>query len=253
MEDYLKNIEKTRNTAEQIDYYKDLNNFIESAQVSNIKKIQTFPVYATRQVVTSFLEKYELYKLAKNVPGSIVECGVAGGFGLMSFAHFCSIFEPYHYVKRVIGFDTFEGFAGVTDQDKTSKANHLHEGGLNFGSYDILQNAISLYNRNRVLGHIDKVQLVKGDVSKTFPLYLKENPSLVISLLYMDLDLYKPTLDTLRVAIERVPRGGIIAFDELNHWDYPGETMAVMESIGIKNLHLKRFDISPMLSYAIME
>ena len=28
---------------------------------------------------------------------------------------------------------------------------------------------------------------------------------------------------------ERVPKGGIIIFDELNHEDYPGETIAVIE------------------------
>ncbi len=46
----------------------------------------------------------------------------------------------------------------------------------------------------------------------------------------MDLDIYKPTLDTLKLVVNRIPKGGIIAFDELNHSDYPGETIATMES-----------------------
>src|SRR5690606_40164404 len=67
------------------------------------------------------------------------------------------------------------------------------------------------------------------------------------------LDIYRPTLETLKALVARVPRGGIIAFDELNHPDYPGETQAVMECIGIHNLKLRRLDISPMLSYARSE
>ncbi len=253
MNDFLKNIEKTRNTSEQIDFYQSLNEFIIKSDDSMMNKLQTFPVYTTRQNITTFIEKYEIYKLIKNIPGSIVECGVAGGFGLMSFAHFCSIFEPYHYVRKIIGFDTFEGFTGISEQDKTSKAEHLKCNGLNFGSYEILQEAIQLFDQNRALGHINKIDLVKGDISETFPQYLEKNPSLVIALLYMDVDLYKPTLDTLQLVVKRIPKGGVIAFDELNHPDYPGETIALMESLGISNLRLKRLDISSMLAYAIVE
>lgn len=253
MENFIDNIEKTRNTEEQISFYSQLSEFIDSVECDGIKKINTFPVYATRQNITSFLERYELYKLCKNTPGSIVECGVAGGFGLMSFSHFASIFEPYHYTRKIIGFDTFDGFVGITKQDSTSKAEHLKVGGLKFDSYDLLQKAISLYDQNRALGHLNKVELVKGDISKTFPEYLEANPSLVIAMLYMDLDLYKPTLDTLKLIKDRIPKGGIIVFDELNHPDYPGETIAAMEALGIHNLKLRRFDFSSMMSYAIVE
>lgn len=253
MKDFMSNIEKTRNTGKQLNYYKALNNFLQKNKQSQIAKMKEFPVYATRQDITRFIEKYELFKILKNVPGSIVECGVAGGFGLMAFAHFCSIFEPYHYVRKIIGFDTFAGFAGLTDKDKTSKARHMKDGGLKFDSYKILQQSVKLYDMNRAVGHLEKVQLIKGDISKTFPKYINSNPSLVIALLYLDVDLYKPTLDTIRLAIERIPKGGIIAFDELNHPDYPGETIAAMESLGINNLKLRRMDISSMMSYAVIE
>jgi len=253
MKDFLKNIEKTRNTDKQFDYYQKLNDFIENKSTSMMEKMSCFPVYASRQVITSFIEKYEIYKLCINIPGSIVECGVAGGRGLMAFAHLSSIFEPYHYTRKIIGFDTFEGFPEISDKDKTSAAYHMKKGGLHFDSYEMLSKAIKLYDMNRTLGHLKKVKLIKGDISETFPKYLKKNPELVIALLYLDLDLYKPTLDTLKLVVSRVPKGGIIAFDELNHPDYPGETFAVMEAIGINNLRLKRLDISPMLSYAILE
>ena len=253
MEDFLNNIEKTRNTQQQLDFYENLNRLIEGSESSQLSKMSVFPVYSPRQIITSFIEKYEIFKLILEVPGNIIECGVAGGFGLMTFAHLSSIFEPYHYVRKIIGFDTFSGFQGISDMDNSSKADHMKEGGLNFGSYELLLKAIQLYDQNRVLGHINKVELVKGDLCYTFPEYIKNNPSLVISLLYMDVDLYRPTIETLKLAISRIPKGGVIAFDELNHGDYPGETIAVLESIGIENLRLKRMNISSMLSYAIVE
>lgn len=249
----LDNIEKTRNTQSQLDYYSELADLVENLPFSRLEQMRRFPVFSTRQDITYFLERYEIFKLIQNVPGCILECGVAGGFGLMAFAHFASIFEPYHYVRRIIGFDTFGGFPELSEQDKGSKAEHMKKGGLDHGGYETLMEAIRLYDANRALGHMGKVQLVKGDICETLPAFLEENQSLVVGLLYLDMDLYKPTVEALRRLIDRVPRGGVIAFDELNHPDYPGETIAVMETLGIDSLRLQRLPFSSMLSYAIKE
>lgn len=253
MDDFIKNIEKTRNTSQQYDYYGQLAEFIEQVEMSQLNKISAFPVFTPRQLITYFIERYEMFKLCLDVPGSIIECGVGSGFGLMTFAHLASIFEPYHYARHVIGFDTFSGFTGISEKDKSSHADHLRNGGLNYGSYEMLNKAVELYNMNRVLGHLHKVELVKGDICLTLPKYVKENPSLVVSLLYLDVDLYKPTLDALRILLPRMPRGGVIAFDELNHSDYPGETLAAIEAVGLGKLRLKRLAISSVASYAILD
>jgi hypothetical protein len=125
----------------------------------------------------------------------------------------------------------------------------MKPGGLSFASYEKLLESIKLYDRNRALGHIQKVELVKGDISDTLPEYLDANPHLVIGMLYLDLDIFKPTLDVLRRLKNRLHKGSLIAFDELNHSDYPGETLAVMEGLGLNSLNLMRFDISSMMSY----
>ncbi len=107
--------------------------------------------------------------------------------------------------------------------------------------------------RSRVLGHMKKIELIKGDIFKSLPKYIKQNPHLVISLLYLDLDLYKPTKDTIKLLLNRIPKGGVICFDELNHQDYPGETIATMEEIGIPNLQLHRFSFGTTMSYTIIQ
>lgn len=253
MADYKRNISKTRNTEQQMGFYEALEQFLEQSGASQLDRMSTFPVYTPRQIITAFLEKYEVFKLAKDVPGCIVECGVAGGLGLMTFAHLCSIFEPYHYTRRVIGFDTFEGFAGISDKDMTSRSEHMAPGGLRFDSFDELTRAVEIHDMNRALGHLPKVELVKGDLSQTLPRYIEDNPSLVVAMLYMDVDLYRPTLDALTLLRPRIPKGGIIVFDEINHSDYPGETLAAMEALGLPNLPLKRLPISSNMSYCVVE
>jgi len=50
-----------------------------------------------------------------------------------------------------------------------------------------------------------------------------------------------------------MPKGGIIAFDELNTKKFVGETIATLEIIGIKNLKIKRFPFEPNKCYCILE
>lgn len=199
-----------------------------------------FPVFSPRQRVTRFIETLRYWELIENIPGDIFECGVAGGEFLMAMAHFSAIYEPHHYTRKIVGFDTFEGFTPPSEQDRTSNAAHMQQGGLHYESYEYLQDAIRFYDENRMIGNLPKVFLEKGDISKTLPEYLEKNPATVIGLLHLDVDLYQPTLDTLKLAVKRMPKGAVIVFDEINHRDYPGETIAVMDSLGLQNIELRR-------------
>ena len=68
----------------------------------------------------------------------------------------------------------------------------------------------------------------------------------------MDLDLYKPTKFVLQHILNRMSKGSIIVFDELNHPDYPGETIALLEELNINNFKLERLQISAGISYMII-
>ena len=52
---------------------------------------------------------------------------------------------------------------------------------------------IRAYDGNRFLGHVPKVQLIRGDAQETIPVFVEENPHVVVSLLFLDFDLYEPT------------------------------------------------------------
>lgn len=116
-----------------------------------------------------------------------------------------------------------------------------------------LERAIELFEDTRYLNHIPKVELVKGDITKPLPNYLEKNSHLVVSLLHLDADLYEPTKIALERLVPRMPKGAIIAFDELNMQLFPGETLATMEALGLPNLHLKRFPFTTSLSYTVIE
>lgn len=240
-------------TEKERNYIVELDELLKNSSLSDVEKIINFPLYATRQEMASFLLKYELFKRIINVHGSIIECGVAYGSGMMSFALFSSIFEPVNYTRKIIGFDTFSGFPSLTNKDKEGQDPHAKTGGMKIDSFEELKKCISIFDQNRFLGHINKVELVKGDLTKTAPKYIKDNPHLVVSLLYLDLDIYEPTKIAIETFLPRMPKGAIIAFDEINHPDWPGETMALVEKLGINNLRIERFPFDSVRSFAVIE
>jgi hypothetical protein len=215
-------------------------------------KLDNFPKYARRQTVTRFLALYEVFKRVLPVKGSIVECGVYRGFGLMTWANLSAVLEPNNLTRRIYGFDTFEGFDRISNSDR-SKHFRPKEGQLSASSYEELQNLIKAYDSNRFLGHMEKVHLIKGDVTKTVPEFIGENKHLVVSLLFLDLDLYEPTKVAIDHFAPRIPKGGVIAFDELDNPLWPGETMALLETLGIAKMRIERLDFDPYIGFAVIQ
>lgn len=215
-------------------------------------KLENFPKYVRRQYLNRFLVLYELFKMIMPVKGSIIECGVFKGFGLMSWAKFATMLEPENMTRRIYGFDSFEGFPGVSFKD-TNSVEMPVPGGLCADSYEELQEIIAEYDKDRFLGHIDKVHLIKGDVKNTIPKFISQNTHLVVSLLFLDFDLYDGTKIAVDSFLPHMPKGAIIAFDELDSPMYPGETRALMDSIGLNNVKLQRLAFDPFISFVILD
>jgi Macrocin-O-methyltransferase (TylF) len=214
-------------------------------------RLANFPRYVRRGQVTRFAALYELFKLAQPVKGSIVDCGVFRGFSLMTFAQLSAALEPNNLTRRVYGFDTFDGFPSVSELDCPQQTGAA-KGDLAADSYEELLKLIEVYDSDRFLGHIPKVKLVRGDVTNTIPAFLADNHHLVVSMLFLDLDLYEPTVAALRNFLPRMPKGSILAFDDLDNPIWPGETLAACEAVGLGKLELRRFEFDPYIAYAVL-
>jgi hypothetical protein len=213
-------------------------------------KLENFPKYVRRQNITRFLALYEIFKLAMPVKGSIVECGVHHGFGIMTWARLSAILEPVNLTRRIYGFDTFEGFPSVSAQDRSAASRHVKVGDLYADSHDEILELAAINDSTRFLGHIPKVQLIKGDATRTIPEFLRQSPHVLVSLLYLDFDLYEPTKVALEHFLPRMPKGAIVAFDELDNPLWPGETVAMLEVLERYKLRIQRLPFDPYVGYA---
>lgn len=240
-------------TEKESSYLIGLEQRVADSPFSNVEKMMNFPLYVPRQNFTNALIRYEIFKRVLSVQGSVIECGVFFGGGIMSFAHFSSILEPTNHQRRIIGFDTFSGFPRLAEADAKGESPNLKLGGLAVDAESEINESVKLFDQNRFVGHIPKVELVRGDASKTIPTYVKKNPHLVVSLLYLDFDIYAPTVTALRTFVPRMPKGAVIAFDELNLKDWPGETVAVLNEIGLGRLRIERFPFGSTICFSQLE
>ena len=225
----------------------------QNASGSLVDLLDSFPRFSRRKSIARFLARSEIFKQILHIHGSIIECGVLNGGGLFTFGKLSSIYEPVNHTRRIIGFDTFKGFPSISKEDsETGSHSTLKKGGVAGCSYDELQKSVDLFDCDRSLSHIPKIELIEGDILETGKKYIKDNPHLIVALLYLDLDLYLPTKEALEIFLPRMPKGSIVAFDELNFSSFPGETLALFDTIGINKLKLERLTIDPAISYAVI-
>ena len=102
---------------------------------------------------------------------------------------------------------------------------------------------------NKEVNH--KVELIKGDITKTVPQYVLENPELKISLLNLDTDIYEPAVTILEKLYPRIVKGGILILDD--YGVFPGETKAVDEYFKDNRIQINKFSHSMTPSYIIVE
>jgi len=195
--------------------------------------------------LSKILAHYELFKMAKDLPGAMVECGVFKGASFVRFAGFRNLFgNPFSH--KLIGFDIFGAFPETNfDEDKKYRDNFVKDAGEQSISKEQL---IEILNKKG----IDKnVELVEGDVVKTIPDYLKKNPHLKISLLNLDTDIYEPAVTILEHLWPRIVRGGVLILDD--YGTFPGETKAVDDFFKDKSVKILKFPFAMTPCYIIKE
>lgn len=204
------------------------NNFVLSCDSTRIGKI---------------IAQYELYKMSAELPGAIVECGVFKGNSLCKFAMFRDLFGN-RFSKKIIGFDIFGKFPQTKfADDKKSRKKFIVEAGIQGISKEQLLGVLKHKNADTL------VELVKGDITRTVPRYVKDHPELRISLLNIDVDIYEPAVTILKHLFPRVVPGGIVLLDD--YGVFPGETKAVEEYFSSQNVQIKKLSYSMTPSYII--
>ena len=144
-------------------YLREVETYFESSPGSTLDKIENFAKYVPAATLARFLTRYEIFRRVLRVQGSIVECGVLNGGGLLTWAHLSSILEPANHQRRIVGFDTFAGFVELDEADRVNTSDFSKSGGYGVDSEQDVIASIALHDRPRFLGHIEKTKVVRGE------------------------------------------------------------------------------------------
>lgn len=210
-------------------------------------------LFLTSKNLSRILFFYEIYKKIVHTHGVIVEFGVRWGQTLAIMAALRGIFEPFNRHRKIIGFDTFAGFAGMSEKD--GKLCRCKDGSFSVGSgyQEYLDGLMSMQEGLNPIPHLKKYELIAGDAATTVPAYLREHPETLVSLAIFDFDIYAPTRAALDAVKPHLFKGSILVFDELCDDVFPGETIAVREALDLHDLRIRRLPMTSRISYAELE
>lgn len=232
MGEFENNVEQVINTSQEL--YDSFNNLM----FSNDTK-----------VLGKFVAKVNLFNMVKDVPGDIVECGVFKGSGILGWLKIKKILDPNSF-KKVIGFDFFdtESLINSLDGDDKYKMDKLfktrsfkHENNFK----DMLHNKILDCGFSS-----GDFELIEGDVMNSTYDFVSKRPGAKISLLYIDLDLEKPTYAVLSALWDRVSKGGIVVFDEYAYHQW-SESIGVDKFFEDKDVKIRNLNFNAPTAYII--
>ena len=228
---------------------KDFFTLFKNTPIPDDELLRNLYLFIKRQDLSDILFFNDLYNEIIDVHGSILEFGVRWGRNLGLLSALRGIHEPFNHTRQIIGFDTFEGLASLDKKDGTHEI--AKKGTLNVSkNYDVyLEKILKYHNDESPIPHIKKFEIIKGDATKTLKKFLDDNPQTMIAMAYFDMDIYKPTKICLEKIKPRLSKGSIIGFDELASKKFPGETLALIDALGLNNHKVKRSHYSGFKSY----
>lgn len=238
--------------SEQI-FFKEVEEYFLSCSGTYTEKMHAFARFVPRQAISYFLARNDIFKEIVSLHGSVFDFGIYRGSSFFTWLQLSSIYEPYNHIRKIVGFDSFQGFSSLDENDHGSEGGDLpikHQGGMTFhGGEEEMLRGIALYDLNRPLGHVTKAQVRQGDLPYAFANYLEEHPETIVALANFGLGLYAPTLELLTLLRPRLQKGSILVFEDLNQATWPGETKALFEVFGANEVSLQRFPFCPHISF----
>lgn len=141
-------------------------------------------LYLRRQTLSRIIFMQQLYSQIIDVHGVVMEFGVRWGQNMALFQSFRGMYEPYNYNRKIIGFDTFEGFPEIDSKDGSKSSVGDYAVTESYEQY--LDTVLSYHELDSPISHMKKYEIVKGDATLTIDSYLAEHPETIIAFAYFD-------------------------------------------------------------------
>jgi len=233
---------------------RELFEMMNSYRATDDEKERSLGLFLRGSLLARIFALADIYKQIVDIPGCIFDIGTWRGQTAVLCENMRAIFEPLHFNRRIVCFDTFEGYQGFGEKDK---ATQLHRDGtysLEGESYaKFLETLLAVHERNNAMGHNwGKHKVVRGDCRVTIPKFMQDNPNEFVALAFFDVNAYEPTEQAFKEVWKRLVPGGVLAFWQLTRNTIPAEARVYAESVIDNYPHtLHRTATYPGLCYLV--
>ena len=244
---------KHYSSSEEVSRRAELVDLLHRVPIPDDQLLSNLGLFLCSKDLSRILFMDHLYRQIIDIQGVVVEFGTRWGQNLALFSALRGIHEPFNRHRKIIGFDTFRGFPAIHAKDGHSDLMRKGQLALSEDYERYLADVLEAHEQLNPLSHLRKFDLRVGDATVEIERFLQEEPHTIIALAYFDFDLYEPTKKCLEEIRPRLVRGSVVGFDELNDPDSPGETLALMEVMGLNAIRLRRLPITSRTSYFVVE
>jgi hypothetical protein len=238
---------------QELEYFAEIEAYFSGATGSFTEKMHAFARFVPRQAISYFLARNEIFKQVLQLHGSLFDFGIYRGSSFFTWQQLSAIYEPYNHLRKIVGFDSFEGFSALGENDHGKEGKDLalkRQGGMKFEQGRMeMERGVALCDMNRPIGHVCKASVVVGDLPGAFAQYLDEHQETVVAMANFGLGLYEPTLELLNLLKPRLQAGSVVVLEDLNQATWPGETKALFEVFRSDEISLTRVPYCPHISY----
>ncbi|OAN55997.1 hypothetical protein A6A04_10580 [Paramagnetospirillum marisnigri] len=219
-------------------YWQGIQEVVADAGLGLKDVLQNVPAFWRRRDVPRFLANYELFKMVVDLPGSVAEVGVFRGAGLMTWTHLLETFIPGDRLRRVFGFDHFQGYDGFSEQDGDARQwLSAHQGGdLMSADRRLVDRLLEIHDADSFCPGVPRALLIAGDVTETLPRFVAEADGVRFCLIHLDVNVHQAVRAALDALYPRLVPGGIVALTAYGSPPWEGEASAVEQYFGDNGL-----------------
>jgi hypothetical protein len=251
----LEGSESTRHTGStdlQLEFRNKLWDAFRHAPLSEADLERSLGLFIRGSTLARFLATSDAYRRIVNLPGHIFDLGCWRGQGAVLCENLRAIYEPFNKRRRIVCFDTFEGYTQPGDRDRPSETFHASTYAVGKPYAAFLRNLLEMHEGNNAMPHLRGLhRVVEGDASKSVAEYLDKYPATLVALAFFDLGLYAPTRDVLARLLfgHTLAPGAVLVFYQLTADDeLPGDAIAFKEMIGARKFSLEKSVFYPSMS-----
>jgi hypothetical protein len=208
------------------DHWQQLEQILHHNGISLRDTLINYPAFVRRRELTRLLADYDLFRMVVGLPGSIAELGVYLGAGLFTWSKLLETFVPGDRSRRVYGFESGGGYRDFAPEDG-DPAPWLEKVIGNKAVPDgYLESMVRLTNFDNIIPGAERCHLIAGDIVRTAQEFADHNQGTRLCLIFLDVNLYRPTLAALRALFPLLVPGGVVAMNGYGSPPWLGETAA---------------------------